>query len=545
MSDTGRRIVKASLAVMVAHLIFKFAGLIQAKVIGHYCDDVTRDLFVFGFETVLTTIYLVGEEGLGPAFLPVFMEELDRRDGRAAWRFSGTVLALQLLCILVAIGVVFGGAETVVRVCTDWDAPEAPAAYMERAPFYARWMVLGLLGLSLGSTTYLILNGYKRFFLAAFGDATVKFVLVAAIFLGVTLGHPLAYWLCAGVVAGSLAKVLTHAVGLRRELHLLRLNLDLRSPSFRRFMLLVLPLLVGILFAKVRDVYNDTWVLSATGEMGLVSINSWGKKIFRTFGWLVPYAGSIAMYPFFCELVDREDREELARLVSLGCRIILVLCVPLTAGVVALSLPLTQLIYQGGQFDLADCRLAAVANAGYTLVLPFFALEYVFMQAYFSNRRMWTPILLGLLFSALSMVLSYAGVVHFEARGQWALAAVAGAFVISRSGKVISLALLMRRFLPTLDGFAALAFAARLAVAGLFCGTMAYGGRWLLEDALAHGAVGFEANSRLALVAVLAAGAGAGGVAYLVALRVFCRAEWQQTLAWARARLRQGHPAAE
>jgi hypothetical protein len=34
-----------------------------------------------------------------------------------------------------------------------------------------------VIGLSLGSTTYVLLNGYKRFFLAAFGDAVWKFAV--------------------------------------------------------------------------------------------------------------------------------------------------------------------------------------------------------------------------------------------------------------------------------------------------------------------------------------------------------------------------------
>jgi putative peptidoglycan lipid II flippase len=537
MSDTGRRIFKASLAIMAAHLVFKFAGLVQYRLIGRYCDPTLRDLFVFGFESVLTTIYLVGEEGLGPAFLPIFMQEKDKRGDRAAWRFAGTLLSVQAIFILLTTAMVMWQPEWIVRLLTDWESEGMPAVYMERAPWFARWMIPGLLGLSIGSTTYLLLNGHKRFFLAAFGDASVKFVLIGALIAGVAIGGELGFWLTAGVVAGSAAKVLTHLVGLRREVRLLRPNLDVRSPAFKQFLWLVLPLMVGILFAKVRDLHNETYILTYTGEEGLLSINSFGRKLFKAAGWLVPYSASIAMYPFFCELVDRDDKKELARLITTACHVILVLCVPLSALVVALSLPLTRLIFQDGRFDLGACELAAVSNACYTLVFPAYALEYVFMQAYFSNRRMWTPIILGLVFSSISVGLSYLGVVHWGLGGASALASVALAYTVSRMGKTLSLAILTKRFLPHLDGKHAFSFSLRIGMAGGVCGIAAYAARRLAESWTDIHAGDSVAGVLRAVLPPLIAGSLAGLAAYLATLRILCREEWRQTAAWTRARL--------
>jgi peptidoglycan biosynthesis protein MviN/MurJ (putative lipid II flippase) len=285
----------------------------------------------------------------------------------------------------------------------------------------------------------------------------------------------------------------------------------------------------------------------------LVSANAYGKKLFQTVGWLIPYSASIAMYPFFCELVDRENRPELARVVEVSGHVINVFCLPITAVVVALSLPLVTQLYESDAFTPRMCDQAALANAAFTLVLPFYALEYVFMQAFFSNRRMWTPIVLGLVMSALSMLLCYAGAVIFNepltgalaalglvdpgAAGSTAVLVVGLAYTVSRALKVISLGLLMKRFLPDLNGARAVWFACRAALAGLAAGAATYGVRHLYERRVDTAAPeGFMANLPVQ-GPLLVLGGLAGLGAYLVVLRLVCPAEWAETVHWTRARL--------
>jgi putative peptidoglycan lipid II flippase len=538
MSGTGRHIFRASLVVMAAHVIFKIAGLAQMRVLGHYCDDVTLDIFLFSFNSVLWSLFLIGEESLGPAFLPLFKGELDTRGEDAAWRFAGTVLSLQLVLLGVAITVVMLFPEQVLSYLTEWEDKAQNPRYLEEGPSYVRWMAPALLFLSTGSLTYLLLNSYKRFFFAALGDAMVKFGIIAAVLVGAALSEEWMLWLVVGVLVGAAGKIGLHLVGGRREIPRIRFNLDVRSDAFRKLMILIAPLLIGIVFAKVRDVFNDAWALSEVGEEGLVAANRFGRAIFNSVGWLVPYSVSIAMFPFLCELVDRDDRPELARLVTAGMHIIWVLVMPVAAIVVALSFPLSRLLFETGRFDLEACSLAATANAAYTLVLPFFALEYVLMQTYFSNRRMVAPIVMGLVFSSVAMGISYLGIVHYGATGAAALMVVAGGYTVSRTGKVIALAVFLKRYIPELPLRHAAWFVFRMLVAGALAGCTAYGVRLLLEG-LTGPPVGSSqvAEVMKQVLPVLVLGTVAGCLVYLGALRLLCPAEWAQTVHWTRRRL--------
>ncbi len=478
------RILRASFAVMLAHIILKLLSPIQYALIGHFCNDVTRDLFVFGFE-VLGMLFLVGEESLGPAFLPVFLERKHEDGEEAAWRFANTILTAQCVLIGAAVALVVAMPVRLVESLTTWGAEGRNPVYMALAPEYARYMVLALFGMSLGSTTYMLLNAYKRFFLAAFGDAVLKLGLVGALATGWALHMDInggeALWVFTfGLVIGSVLKLGAHLVGLRGKLRFFRFRLDLHNPGLRKFLILVAPLLLGIVFAKIRDTYNNIVVLSYLSE-GLLSASAFGRKIYQTLGFLVPYAVSIAMLPFLCEMVDRHQREELGATVTRSARLILLVFAPAAALVAALSLPITRVAFQGGQYTFGDCVNASVANACYSVVLPFAALETIFMQTFFANRRMISVTVIGLLFSGLSMAISWFFVVHLGYRETIAVAAVALAFTVSRVFKTVTLGAYMRRFAPVFPFRETAAYLLRLFIVSGAVGLVAWGARAMYE----------------------------------------------------------------
>ncbi len=545
-APVSSRILRAGAVVLLAHLLFKILGLVQTRLIGSLTDEVTRDLFSAIFDNILMMIYLLSEESLGPALLPVFMEEKNKGREEEAWRFAGTVMTVQSVLLLGTALVVGLWPEVFVRAFTQWDAPDANPVYMELGPLYARYMILGLFGMSLGSATYMLLNAHKRFFLAALGDAALKLGIIGALLAAWAIEGALdretaLITLSAGVVLGSVFKVGTHLLGLRREAGHLRPRLDLTSPAFRRFLWLIAPLIVGIVFAKVRDIFNNAWVLSGIREAGFVAANNWGRKVFQAVGWIIPYALSIAMLPFFCEMVDREEKEELGAMVTRSSRLIFLMCAPLAGIVVALSLPLAQFLFQAGKFTLEDARLVAVANTCYTLVLPFYAVEYVLMQAFFSNRRMLSVTVIGMIFSALAMGLAYAGLAAADAYG-WApvtvLASVALAYTVSRALKVATLAGVTRRFLPVFPAGATVGFVLRTGVIAAGAGAASFGVRGLYEQLVPVASMEgrwilLAAGGELALAGAVGAGVAAG-LAWIL-----CREEARLVIAWSQERIRR------
>ncbi len=457
--------------VLIAHLLFKFAGLIQAKVMGHCLPQTTFDVvYSFAFENCIFTFALIASEAFAPAFLPVFMRELEATSERSAWQFANTVLTLLFGIFTLSAIALCVAPGWVTRLLTHWSPDNSPEKYA-LAVQSVRMLGPSVIGLSLGSITYVMLNGYKRFFLAAFGDAVWKFIVVAFLLCGLFLHGDSAKMLMWGVVAGSICKVATHIFGLRDKLREFRPAFAISQPAFRQLCWLVLPLLVGILMAKLRDMVNNVYILSTLEQSGLIQANSMGRKLQSTLLFLIPYTLSIAVFPFFCELVDQKDHANLGKLVTRFGRMLLSVFAPFALFVAVASIPFTSLIFRGGFFDATAVQRTAVSLACYTFVLPAAAIEALVMQAFFANRRMWTVTLIGVLFSMLSVLISWLGLKVFAMRELWLLAVIAGGFTFTRMLKCVALVEMLKKNAPVFPFFQTSLFMARVAcAAGLASG---------------------------------------------------------------------------
>ena len=535
----ARRILRAGVAVGVAHLLFKFAGLIQAKAMGHFVPkDVYDVVYVFAFENCIFSIFLLGEEVIGPAFLPVFMGELDEQGERPAWQFANRILSWQFLILLGVIALLVLAPATVVRLWTEWE-PETHPATFALAVACVRALSPALLGLSIGSTTYMLLNGYKRFFLAAFGDAVWKFCVVLVLLIGMGIMALGSEMLLLGLLIGSLLKLATHLVGLRDKLGKLRFRFSGNSPAMKRMLMLALPLIIGIVFAKIRDVFNNVTILSHLEQAGLMQANSMGRKLMSSITWLVPYTLAIAMFPFFCEMVDRNDRRQLGDVLTNSARMLLSVLTPVAAVAAVVARPLTALLFRGGEFDDTAVALTSISLACYTLIIPAAALETIVMQAFFADRRMVSVTVIGIVFSALSMLISFVGVIHFELTGGPALAVVAGGFALSRILKSTALVLLLKRSAPVFPAAPTASFLVRTALLTALCAALAWlgmrGAGYLQVD---------PATWKGPLTALALAGAGAA-IAFGAGCFVFRVREPWTMIQWALERRRGAQPSQE
>lgn len=464
------KIIKASFIVGIAHICLKFTGLIQAKCCAQFLDSAEYTAIIaIAMGAILNSLFLIGEEVIGPTFLTLFVKEKKQKSEADAWAFTNVTLSFQSLLLIAVVASVICFPDFYINLVTQLRPPAplpegadaaAQAAYAAELAKYnsvyvplkngLRIIAPGLLFLSLGSTTYVLLNGYKKFFLAAFGDASTKICLIIGLVIGWKLNMGLNA-LCFGILIGSVAKVATHACGMIRELKFLRPSFNFKNPAFKTMLLLMLPLLIGIIFAKFRDVFNNIYVLTGDNVPdyeAVVKANDLGRKLFTTIQWLVPYALQIALFPFLCDLVNSDDRKRLGDVIGNSCKLLLSVFIPMSAAIFVIGVPLTVLIFLGGKTDVQVASMAGMSTACYSLVLPAAAIECVLMQGAFADQKTVAVTVIGIATSFLSVLASYIFIVQVGVDAQGALLVVSLGFVISRFIKSAALILHMRRSTP-------------------------------------------------------------------------------------------------
>jgi len=463
----GNSIVRASFSVSIAHILFKLIGLLLVIAAGIYLDGGTYDVvYAFAFEGCIFSLFLIGDKTIGPAFLPIFKQEIDIHNEQSAWRFANVILTVQLLILLFVVFLIFFFPDSVIQLVTYWTPNHNQAKYM-LARKALLWLLPALVFLSLGSTTYMILNGYKRFFLAAFGDVSWKICVLLSIVIGMGIFQLNYRAIIFGLLVGSMAKLATHLIGLRREIHFCRLSAMLREPAVKQMFLLLLPLIAGVIFATIRDVYNNVKILSYLDTEGLMKANSFGRKFYTAIAWLVPYAVSIAMFPFMCEWANKGDKKRFGDILSQAGRIMLSVFVPFSLVCAVLALPLSSVLFKAGHFTITEVRWTAASLSCYILVLPAYAIEYLIVNAFYAYRKMVLVTVVGIIFSIVSMAISYAGIVVFGFQGTMALAVIALGYTVSRTLKTTLMICLFKRIVSFFPFGETILFLGRTLIVGL------------------------------------------------------------------------------
>ena len=506
------KIIKASVIVGIANILLKFTGLIYTKCATHFLSSAEYSaIIVIAMGGIINELFLSGEELIRPTLMTTFTKEMKDKDEKAAWDLANVTVSFQSLILIIICATIMCFPDFYISVFTQLKPPVLepvpPVAGASEADMIAykklldsyqiyRCLRLGLpiiapalLFLSLGTTTYVMLNGYKKFFLAAFGDASTKICCIIGLIVGAAL-HLGVKALFFAILVGAVAKVATHLLALFPKLKYLRPSFNWKNPAFRTMLLLMLPLIAGVVFAKVRDIFNNIYILTGgyiENQQDVLKANDLGRKLFATIQWMVPYALQIALFPFLCDLANSEDKKKLGEVISNCCKMLLSIFVPAAVTLAIIGIPLTVLIFQGGETNVQVAALGGISTICYCFVLPAAAIESVLMQGSFAERKTIAVTAIGLSTSFISVIISYVFIVHIGVSPKGALMTVALGFVIAKFLKSIMLIINLRRSTPIFPAKDLFVFLPKLVVLTALVGAFAFGASRLCEKIVPDG----------------------------------------------------------
>jgi peptidoglycan biosynthesis protein MviN/MurJ (putative lipid II flippase) len=537
----GDRIILGGLIVGVASILVRLSGVVYRWVLlraygGGDEGRLFTDAHFYALGTVMV-VFTIAQQSVAPAFLPVFMGELNKGDKKNAWRFASTVLAgVVFLALIAALAAVafpnawYGFAERL----TGAPAPAAAEALLRaQVPL----MAPAFIAIAASVVTYMILNGHKRFFWAQAAEGVMRLVTIVAIVYAMMTGMAGAQAAAAigiGVSIGCFARLATHFVAMGRQAFAFRAP-SFTSPATRRFVWLIAPLLAGIILAQVRDLVNNYAVLFHLE--GLVTANGNGRTLFTAMANLVPWALGVAMFPYFCELVDRNDLARLGEILTRSGRVLALFFFAFAGAVAVMSKPFIYVIYGStGRLDANDLMLAALANSCYIIVLPAYALEKLVMQGFFSNRKMVVPTVLGAVFSFLSIGISVFGIRVLGLTGAGALATVALGYTFARYLKMVTLVAALKRHVPMFPARESFVFFIKAVVVCAVAAGSAFGVRLLYESRYPLATVLGQGTRRMLMVvgAEIAIGGAVSIAAAIAAIKLLRMEELGWILEWIR-----------
>ena len=389
-AQTARRIGFAALLLAGSQLISRVLGFAREAVIaGLVGRGRATDAYNAAFQIPDILFYFLAGGALSIAFIPLYQRAKDERGEEAAQRFLATVLGTMTVAAALASALLWIGAEALVALQFPRFEPEARA------------LTTHLTRIVLPAQIFFIAGGIVRGALMAEGrfgsQAAAPIVYNLGIIAGGLVGAQtlgiagFAWGALFGAAAGSLGTALYEARG--------RVRLGFRvapfDPEFRRYLVVALPLMLGVTLITVDEWYDRYFGGLLT--VGSIATLAFARRLMQLPVGLVGQAVATAALPAFSKLVEAGEsaREELARLVLRTLQATTAVSVLLAVGTGALANALVRAVFVRGEFGPDDVQPVADALQLFCLGVPGWVVQTVAVRPFYARADMWRPMLLG------------------------------------------------------------------------------------------------------------------------------------------------------
>jgi putative peptidoglycan lipid II flippase len=325
-----------------------------------------------------------------------------------------------------------------------------------------------------------------------------------------------------GTIVGGLGQVAIQWPGMRREGFRFRPRIDWRDARLREVLTLMGPGTMVLAAVQINILVN-TMLATSQGEGAASCLNFAFRVMYLPIG-LFGLSVATAAIPALSRDAARGDPHGMRATFSSALRMMLVLNVPATVGLMVLSTPIVALLFEHGSFTGAAAAGTAAALVCYAPGLVGYSTVKLAAPTFYALRDSRTPVVVGALSVAVNAVLSVTLVRALGVRG------LALGTALSSIFNAAVLLWLLRRRMGSIDGRRLAVATGKVAAAAAVMAVAAWAGERGMELAL-------PGHSTLAKLAHVAAGIGLGLAVFAAAARALRIVEFEEAVAAVRARL--------
>ncbi len=400
--DEKKEITRAVGIVGLVTLFSRITGYIRDMVIAFFFGaKAETDAYYVAFRIPNLLRRLLAEGSLTVSFIPVFTEYMEKNGREDAKRVSDVTFTLlfTVLILVSFLGVLLspyiitlfasGFKENTFNLSIDLNRIMFP--YI----FFA-----SLTALSMG-----ILNSLKRFFAPAFAQVVFNIGSIGVIFLlHQSLDVPI-FALAIGVIIGGALQFAFQIPFLNSEGFLHSFTKNIRHPAVKRIALLMAPQLFGVAVYNL-NILVSTQYGSHLPE-GTVSYLYYSERLMEFPLGIVAVSIATVLLPNLSSQTSKGDVERFKESYSYSLRFMLFLIAPALTGLIALRVPICNLLYQRGEFTYEATLSTAQALLGYTIGLWAVGGVRITAPTFYAMQDTKTPVMFAFLAFIANAVFGY------------------------------------------------------------------------------------------------------------------------------------------
>ena len=388
----------ATLLLMTAITLSRVIGYIREAYIAYaFGAGQQTDAYVAAFTLPDWLNYIVAGGTASITFISIYTRFMaEKREPDAQKTFS--IIITVMTTVLVA-GTIL--AEIFTPQFVAWFFHGFTPQQAQLCVHLTRILLPAQIFFYVGGVVSAVLLSHRLFLLPAFGPLIYNLFIIAG---GVMAGRQMGIAsLAFGALAGSIAgPFLVNALGAAKIGTGYRPSFEVKNPAFREWVRLSIPLMLGVSLVTA-----DDWIIRyfASGGIGDIARLNYAKRLFAVPIAILGQAAGQASLPFFSRLFGEKKFDEFAATVNASVYRITAASLLITGLMMAIALPLIDLVYRRGRFTFADSESTAIYFFWFSLSLAFWSSQALYARAFYASSNTLTPMVASSLITIASIPL--------------------------------------------------------------------------------------------------------------------------------------------
>jgi len=391
-------------ASLVGSLTFlsRIAGYVRDMVIAYFFGATAyTDAFWIAFRIPNLLRRLFAEGSLTISFIPVFTDTLEKKNKEEAKKVSDIIFSILLVTLIAvsALGIIF--SPYIVKLFAyGFDKETFDISVSLNRIMFPYILFISLTALCMG-----VLNSLRHFFAPALSPVLLNICVIGSVLLIQQKFDIPIYSAAIGVILGGLLQLLLQLPFIKAEGFLFRFRSSFKHPAVKRIGLLLVPQLFGIAVYNLNIIVSSQY--ASFMQSGTISYLYFAERLVEFPLGIIAVSIATVLLPSLSSLVSRGEFGKFRETYSSTLKLMLFILIPALAGLIALRIPICNLLYQRGEFTYEATLFTSQTLLGYSFGLWAVGGLRITAPAFYAMQDTKTPVIVAFLAFVVNAILGY------------------------------------------------------------------------------------------------------------------------------------------
>lgn len=401
---------QTTLMLMIITIVSKVFGFAREAVMASFIG--ASDLK--SIYTTANTLPVVAANfvavGIISGFIPIYNKAKNEEGEAAAEEFTSNIfnILMRFGLIAVILGIIFA------RPFSKMLSPSLDGEWLDLATNYTRIMMFAVFAYLYSAVFRGYLNLKGNFFDPAITGILMNVIIIIFTILTGVTGNP--YLLIIGSLLGNVLQYILFPKAARAAGYEHKRTFDIHNKYVRSLMLISIPIIISSAAGEL-SIIADNSMASAFFGKAAISKLFYSKTMLTLITGVITVSVTTAIFPKIAHLGQAGEIHQMKGEISSAVVTTMSLVIPATIGMMVLSRPIIELVFERNAFTSDDTAIVASLLTAYAPYIIFQSLTDVVDRGFYAVGDSKTPVIIVVIQQVLNVILNFVLIKYFDLEG--------------------------------------------------------------------------------------------------------------------------------